>query len=34
MNQLDVQTAMAENEEQYTVINIMYIEFQNYYFFL
>ena len=33
-DQLNVQDTMAENEEQYILSNIIYIQFQNCYFFL
>ena len=34
MGQLNVQAVTAENQEQYTLSNIMYIAFQNSYYFL
>ena len=34
IDQSNVQTVMAENQEQYTLSNIIYIEFQNISFFL
>ena len=34
IDQSNIQTAMAENEEQYTLSNIIYIEFLTFYFFL
>ena len=33
MGQLNVQAVTAENEEQYTLSNMIYIAFQNSYFF-
>ena len=34
IDQSKIQTATAENEEQYTMSNIIYIEFPTFYFFL
>ena len=33
IDQSKIQTATAENEEQYTMSNIIYIEFPTFYFF-